>query len=113
MKLGSKFIYERTMKKTDVQALTSQGVDVSVSASFFSAANFGASMSTSQERKSRKMEEKSETKTVSIGSAPPANGDAMQWASSIKDTPMPVYIVTEPITFIISSKFLGKDQDDH
>ena len=70
------------------------------------------------------MEEKSETKvkyislaaqqfkifyqTVSIGSAPPANGDAMQWASSIKDTPMPVYIVTEPITFIISTKFLGK-----
>ena len=47
-------------------------------------------------------------KTVSIGSAPPANGDAMQWASSIKDTPMPVFIVTEPITKILHSTFLGK-----
>ena len=30
MKLGSKFIYERTMKKTDVQDMTSQCVDVSI-----------------------------------------------------------------------------------
>ena len=31
-----------------------------------------------------------ETNTVAVGAAPPSNGDALTWASSVQDNPIPI-----------------------
>ena len=37
-----------------------------------------------------------ETTTVTVGSAPPSNGDAMTWASAVKENPVPIKYSLRP-----------------
>jgi len=65
---------------------SSKEVSVSAKASFsglFSLSG-GFGMSSANAQAAEKFQSKVETKTISIGSPPPANGNTMTWASTVK-----------------------------
>ena len=47
----------------------------------------GFSLDSEQRQAASSFSKKVETSTVTVGSAPPSNGDAMTWASATKDNP--------------------------
>ena len=49
----------------------------------------GFGFSNAQSQAVSQFNEKVETKTITVGSAPPKNGDAMEWAAQAKETPVP------------------------
>ena len=80
------------MSKSTSQKEYSDSLSVSAKASYsglFSLSG-GFGMSKSQSEKAQKLQQQVETSTISVGALPPANGDTMTWASTVKDTPVPV-----------------------
>lgn len=110
---GARYTYEYKFTKTQETSLTEQaktekdsnsfsadmsmsiGSLASASAGFSSSGSYG--MSQSKKDQIKKFQETVETRTVSVGAPPPYNGDAMEWASTVKDTPVPVKFSLLPI----------------
>ena len=44
--------------------------------------------------------------TITVGAAPPSNGDAMTWASSVQENPVPIKYTLTPIHNLFTSIFL-------
>lgn len=66
----------------------------------------GFGMSSSNEQKAMNFQSKVETKTITIGAPPPANGDTLTWASTVKETPIPVKYVLESIEELFTEKYM-------
>jgi hypothetical protein len=47
------------------------------------------------------------TKTITKGAPPPANGDAMTWASTIKDNPVPIKYTLTPIANLFTARHMA------
>ena len=62
-------------------------VEASYSGLFSVGGGFG--FSSAQSSAVSNFNSKVETKTLTVGSAPPQNGDAMTWAANAKETPVP------------------------
>ena len=79
------------MTKDSLKQLDSESLSVEAKASYSGAFSVGAGFGFSNAQSSAVSEfnEKVETKTITVGSAPPKNGDAMEWASQATDTPVP------------------------
>ncbi|XP_060576710.1 uncharacterized protein LOC132734026, partial [Ruditapes philippinarum] len=88
---GARFTYEHKMESKKYETQSESGVNVAVSASYSGIVSVGGgfSMDSSQKEKASEFSKSVETKTISVGAAPPANGDAMTWASTVKDSPVP------------------------
>ena len=90
---GARYTNEYEMTSSSLETMSESGMDVEASASY-SGVMFGmggsASMSTSQRESASEFQQNVTQKTVSVGSAPPADGDAMAWANSVSENPVPV-----------------------
>ena len=89
---GARFTYYHKMSQSSFQSESSSSTSVSVKASYSGLFSLGGGfgMDSSQSKMARDFLSKVETSTLSIGAPPPATGNAMQWASTVKETPIPV-----------------------
>ena len=104
---GSSYTQEHRMKSTDYKTMSSQKFGVTARASYsglFSAGG-GFSLDSEQQAAASEFNKKVETSTVTVGSAPPSNGDAMTWASVVKESPVPIKYKLRPIADLFTTKF--------
>ena len=108
VKFGASFTYIHKMSSTSYKSEKENGVNVAVSASYSGIVSVGGgfSMDSSQKQSASDFQKKVETRTVTIGAAPPANGDAMTWASTVKDSPVPVTYELASIEELFSETFM-------
>lgn len=105
---GARFTYEFKMSSKTYETKRSQGVDVAVQASYaglFSAGG-GFNMDSSQRQAASDFSKNVTTKTITVGAAPPANGDAMTWASEVKDNPVPTSFKLSSIEQLFSERYM-------
>ena len=104
---GARFTYEHRLKSDKSATSQSSSMSVEVQASYSGLFSLGGGfgMASSQKEAAKSFQEKSETRTISVGAPPPYNGDAMTWASTVKDTPVPVKTSLKPMSTIFSQKF--------
>ena len=104
---GARFTYEHRLKSDKSATSQSSSMSVEVQASYSGLFSLGGGfgMSSSQKEAAKSFQEKSETRTISVGAPLPYNRDAMTWASTVKDTPVPVKTSFKPISTIFSHKF--------
>lgn len=106
---GAKYTYEYKMSSSDYRTQTDKGVNVAVSASYSGMFSVGGgfNMDSSQQKKASEFAANVTTRTITIGAPPPANGDAMTWASSVKDSPVPVKYSLSFIGDLFTSRYMS------
>ena len=106
---GARFTYEYKMESKKYETQSESGVNVAVSASYSGIVSVGGgfSMDSSQKQKASEFSKSVETKTISVGAAPPANGDAMTWASTVKNSPVPSSYKLSSIEELFTEKYLN------
>ena len=72
---------------------------------------FGYKLTASQKAAIEEFQKHSVTSTTSIGAPPPISGDAEAWASTVKDTPLPVKFELIPIYELFDNRKLSLAQD--
>ncbi|KAL4486810.1 hypothetical protein ABPG72_006642 [Tetrahymena utriculariae] len=93
--LGSRFGYKYQMDKYQANKAKQQGVNLSVSASYFSASG-SASGTYNQTQVGNFTKAMTSWSQYSIGATPDANQDPLAWAQQTLDTPMPINISIIP-----------------
>ncbi|XP_057301427.1 uncharacterized protein LOC130635919 [Hydractinia symbiolongicarpus] len=112
---GARFVYEHKMSKSAYKKETSKGQDVSVQASYSGLFSVGASfgMTSKQKQSAQNFQENVQTSTITIGAPPPDNGDATRWASTVKNTPVPVQYKMESIENLFTAKYMRNSGIDY
>ena len=113
---GARLIYESKMTNSDFSSLSEKSFSVSISASYDGVARVAgkASLSADEKKQAQEFRSKTQTKTISVGAPPPANGSTDDWASTVKDSPVPTKFKMGEIEELFSKKFMGglvKDYD--
>lgn len=112
---GARFTYEYKMNSKSYESKKSTGVDVGVQASYsglFSAGG-GFNMDSSQKQAASEFSKDVTTRTITVGAAPPANGDAMTWASEVKNSPVPTAYKLSSLEQLFSERYMGHLNIDH
>ena len=125
MKFGAKYLYQYKMTKSAHDEMSEMNINVEETASQYGSSRFGQGSSSSDRQRSHQTEFSSkvdivevhignyfqvEIKAMSIGATPPANGDAMTWASEVKQSPLPFEKHLTSITNLFNSQYLnGED----
>jgi len=106
---GARFIYEFKMSQKTFKEESSKGISVSVEASYSGAYSLsgGFGMSSSNSQAAQSFLAKVVKKTISTGAPPPANGNTMTWASTVKDTPIPVEYKLESIEHLFTERYMN------
>ena len=109
MVYGARFTYENKITSSNYKTMSSSELSVEVQASYSGLFSVGGGfgLSSSQQQAASNFSEKSETSTISIGAPPPYTGDAMTWASTVKDTPVPVQFNLIPIYELFDDRRLN------
>ena len=97
------------MTTTNYDSLKSQDIDVSASASYSGIVSVsgGFSLDKSQKEKASKFQSKVETKVITVGAPPSASGDAMEWAASVKNNPVPMEIKLKSIEHLFTDTYMS------
>ncbi len=105
---GARYTHIHEMSSSNYQSMTSNNKDIAASASYAGVASVSGSFSLEHEQseEAREFSTKVKTTTSSVGATPPANGDAMTWASSVKESPLPVKYKLEPIEKLFTGSYL-------
>lgn len=106
---GSRFTYEHKMQTSTYESEKNKDVDVEVSASYsslFFSGSFSTSVETSYREKAARFSSLVTTKTITIGAAPPENGDALAWASTVKENPVPSSYTLVSIEELFTEDFM-------
>lgn len=96
------------MKASTFQSQRSKGVNVAVQASYdglFSVSG-GFNMDSTQQEAASNFSKNVETKTITVGAPPAANGDANTWASTVKDSPIPMEYKLVSIEKLFSKRYM-------
>nr|KAG5693579.1 hypothetical protein BaRGS_011704 [Batillaria attramentaria] len=111
VRFGASFTYEHKMTSSSFKEETDKGVNVAVSASYSGLFSVGGgfSLDSSQKEAASSFQKKVTTRTITIGAAPPANGDALTWASTVKESPVPMSCELQSIEDLFSETFMGGD----
>ena len=110
---GSSYTQEHRMKSSTFETLSKESIGVAVQASYSGMVSVGGgfSLDTEQQAAASKFSKSVETSTVTVGSAPPSNGDALTWASVSKENPVPIRYSLKPIADLFTDKFFDSDSD--
>lgn len=103
---GARLTYEHTMTSSYFKEMKEQKVDVSVQASYLSMFSAGVDVSSHQRSEASKLEKNVKTKLTTVGGTPPANGDAMTWASTVQEQPAPIEYL-DSIVNLFSERYMG------
>ncbi len=107
---GARYVYQHTMSASDYSTMSSSGFNVGVSASYSGAFSVGGgfNLDSSQREAASEFSKKVQTTTITVGAPPPANGDAMTWASTVKDFPVPAKYNLESLDHLFSERFIQR-----
>lgn len=99
MVYGAKFTYQHKIESSKFEKMKSSEISINVQASYSGQFSLGGGfgLSVAQSEAAQQFSENVSTSTISIGAPPPYNGDAMTWASTVKDTPVPMQYSFIPI----------------
>ncbi|CAG2255578.1 RASGRP3 [Mytilus edulis] len=91
------------------QANQQQHVNVEVQASYSGMVSVGAGfkLESSQKTKASNFQKSVTTKTITVGAPPPLNGDASEWASGVKDSPVPMEYKMNSIENLFTEKYMN------
>lgn len=107
---GARFTYEHRLDTSKSSSSSSKKLSVEAEASLAGAFSFsggaGFGMSSDQKEAAMSFSERVQTRTISVGAPPPYNGDAMTWASTVKETPVPVTSSLEPIYKLFDKSYM-------
>ena len=114
---GARFVYENKLSKSAFKKESEDSTSMSISAkaSFASVFSLGGGFGMSNEQRSAamKFQQQTETSTISVGAPPPANGDTLTWASTVKDTPVPVQYSLVSIEELFNERYMKKTGIDY
>ena len=112
---GAKYIFQHKMSSSSYKTLSSSEFSVSVQASYSGLFSVGGGfgLDSSQSQAASRFSKSVETTTIAVGAPPPSNGDAMTWASTVKDTPVPVYYSMGSIVELFSPRFMSHVSFDY
>ena len=90
--LGFRFTKNHKVSQTKSEELRSKKVSVEAQASYSGAFSVGGGFSMDKEQRSAasNFQKSVQTSTITVGAAPPSNGDALTWASSVQENPVPI-----------------------
>ena len=89
---GARFTKNHKISQTKYEELRSKKVSVEAQASYSGAFSVGGGFSMDKEQRSAasNFQKSVQTSTMTVGAAPPSNGDALTWASSVQENPVPI-----------------------
>lgn len=107
-KFGARFSYEYTMNTKTFESQQEKGINVGIQASYSGLFSIGGgfNMDSSHKIAASEFSKSVTTKTISVGAPPPPNGDALTWASTVKEYPVPMEYKLESIDKLFSKKFM-------
>ena len=105
---GARFVYENRMSKHNFKSLSETSYSVTASASYAGLVRVEGSLSLSadEKKKADEFRSKVETSTISVGAPPPPNGSTNQWASEVKENPVPTKLIMAGIEDLFTEKFM-------
>ena len=105
---GAKFIKKHKLSQKAYQSMKNEKLSVEVQASYSGAFSVqgGFVMSKETLQAVSKFQQSVETSTITVGAAPPSNGEAMTWAASVKDNPVPTLYTLSEIHNLFSGQFI-------
>ena len=105
---GAHFTYQHRMKAKKLETASSSEFSIGVQASYSGAFSVGGgfNMDSSQRQAAMDFQKSVETTTITVGAPPPANGDAMTWASTVKDSPVPVKYKLKSIEHLFTEHYM-------
>ena len=89
---GARFTKNHKVSQTKYEELRSKKISVEAQASYSRLFSVGGGFSMDKEQRSAasNFQKSVQTSTITVGAAPTSNGDAMTWASSVKENPVPI-----------------------
>lgn len=108
IEFGAKFIYENKISTENYMSMQSENINVKVQASYSGLFSLGGGfgMDSDQRNVAVSFSKKVETSTVTVGAAPPSTGDAMEWASTVKTSPLPIEYKLTDINELFTATFM-------
>ena len=107
---GARYTIEHTMETNEFKKKESQGLNIAMAAGYSGLAGIGLGaklrLDSDQQKEAKHFSENTETKSFTVGAAPPADGDAMKWAASVQHNPIPVSYKVSPIENLFTADFM-------
>lgn len=107
---GAKFVQKHKVSEKSYQSLSKSKISVEVQASYSGLFSIGGGFSLDKEQSeaASNFSKAVETTTFTVGSSPPANGDAMTWASSVQQYPVPMLYSLSGIDNLFTGQFVKR-----
>ena len=104
---GARYVRNHKMSQSKYEEIRKKEISVKVQASYSGAFSIGGGFSMDSEERSAvsNFQKSVETKTSTIGAAPPHNGDALTWAATVKENPVPIKYKLSPIQSLFTERF--------
>ena len=105
---GAKFIQHHKMSQKTYESLKKSKISVEAQASYSGLFSIGGGFSLDKEQSeaASNFAKSVETTTYTRGSSPPSNGDAMTWAASSKQNPVPMLYSLSSIDLLFTEPFI-------
>lgn len=105
---GAKFIQTHRISQAAQESLRKESISVEAQASYSGLFSIGGGFSMDKEQReaASKFMKSVQTTTITVGSAPPSNGDAMTWAASVQSNPVPTRYSLMGIENLFSNQFM-------
>ena len=104
---GAKFVQKHKVSQTAYESLKKSKISVENQASYSGLLSIGGGFSLDKEQReaASNFAKNVTTTTFTVGSTPPANGDAMTWASSVQQNPVPMLYSLSAIDNLFTGQF--------
>ncbi|CAG2258163.1 unnamed protein product [Mytilus edulis] len=106
---GARYTFEHKMKTKTFISEKRKGFNFGIFGEIFSKINVGLGFNIAKEEREKveKISKDIETKTITVGAPPPANGDATTWASNVKESPVPMKYELESIDNLFTETYMA------
>lgn len=104
---GAKFAQRHKVSQKAYESLKKSSISVEAQASYAGLFSIGGGFSLDKEQKdaASNFAKAVETTTFTVGSTPPSNGDAMTWAASVQQNPVPMLYSLSEIDNLFTEQF--------
>ena len=104
---GARFMKQHKVSQTKYKELREKSISVEAQASYSGMFSVGGGFSMDSEQRSAasNFQKSVETSTITVGAAPPSNGDAMTWASSVQENPVPTKYSLSPLYDLFTERY--------
>ncbi len=105
---GARFMKQYSMTSQSYKTASSRDISVSAQASYSGLVSVsgGFSLDKSERQAASQFSKEVETTTITVGAAPPSNGEASYWASTVKENPVPTSYEIQPISNLFTNVFM-------